>query len=384
MADKLGVGVIGVGFGEKIHIPGFQEHPRTRVAAVAARRPARAAEVAEAFDIPFATDDYQELVAHRDVDIVSIATPPHLHVPMALAAIAAHKPFLVEKPLAHTLDAAKEIAERAAAARVPGVIDFEFRFVPAWMLMHDLLGAGSIGRLRYVSVSWLVDILADPDGRRFGWASEKEAGGGILGALGSHVFDYLHWFLGDIREAQGFLLTAIGERALPDSRQRAAVTADDAFGAHLRFASGLLAAVEVCAVGWHRRGHRITVYGDDGTIELRQESPADYIHEAALYGGRAGDPVLEEVAIPEEMVLPREFPDGRLAPFIQVVDALLRAIDGHGRPGDPDLAAGLRAQHVMEAVARSQARGGWMATGTGRGGTAARRRPAPPPGAGPS
>ncbi len=382
MADKLGVGVIGVGFGEKIHIPGFQEHPRTEVTAVAARHAGRAADVAEAFDIPFATDDYHELLARPDVDLVSIATPPHLHAPVALAAIAAGKPFLIEKPLAHTLDAAREIADRAAAARIPGIIDFEFRFVPAWMLMHDLLGAGSIGRLRYVSVSWLVDILADPDGRSFGWASEKEAGGGILGALGSHVFDYLQWFLGDVREAQGFLVTAIGERALPDSRQRAAVTSDDAFGAHLRLASGLVAAVEVCAVGWHRRGHRITAYGDDGTIELRQESPADYIHDAALYGGRAGDPVLEEMAIPEEMVLPREFPDGRLAPFIQVVDALLRAVDGQGRPGDPDLAAGLRAQLVMDAMARSQVRGGWMATGAGKGGATGRRRQAPPAGAG--
>jgi predicted dehydrogenase len=375
VADKLGVGVIGVGFGEKIHIPGFQEHPQTRVVAVAARRAVRAAEVATVFEIPFATDDYRELVTHPSVDLVSIATPPHLHAPIALAAIAAGKPFLIEKPLAHTLEAATEIVDRATAARIPAVIDFEFRFVPAWMLMQRLLQTDLIGRPRFVSVSWLVDILADPEGRRFGWASEKDTGGGILGALGSHVFDYLQWFCGDIREAQGFLLTAVGERALPDSRHRAAVTADDTFGAHLRFASGLVAAVEVCAVGWHRRGHRITAYGNEGTLELRQESPADYIHGAALFGGRAGDPVLEEMPVPEELTLPREFPDGRLAPFVQVVDALVRAMDGQARSGDPDLAAGYRAQMAMEAVARSQARGGWVATGApGKSGPGGRRR----------
>ncbi len=360
MAEKLGVGVIGIGFGQKIHIPGFQEHRRTKVVAVAAQHAERAAEVAEAFDIPFSTGDYRELIAHPDVDIVTIATPPHQHEAMALAAIARGKPILIEKPLAHTLESAQKITTQAEAAKVPGIIDFEFRFVPAWMLMQRELAQGFIGRPRYVSVSWLVDILADPEGRRFGWASQQETGGGILGALGSHVFDYLEWFLGEISEATGFLATGLRTRALPDSRSTAPVTADDTFGAHLRFKSGVVAAVEVCAVGWHRAGHRITAYGDDGTLELRQESPSDYIHGALLLAGRAGDPTLEEAEIPEELSLPREYPDGRLAPFVQVADALVRAIDGKPQPGDPDLRAGLRAQAIMDAVTRAHAHGGWI------------------------
>ena len=76
MVDKLGVGVIGVGFGEHIHIPGFQEHPRTQVVAVAAAHPEHAEEAAEAHEIPFATGDYRELLARPEVDLVSIASPP--------------------------------------------------------------------------------------------------------------------------------------------------------------------------------------------------------------------------------------------------------------------------------------------------------------------
>ena len=364
MAGKLGVGVVGIGFGQKIHVPGFQEHPRTRVVAVAAAHPDRAAEAAKTYEIPFATADYRELIARSDVDLVSIATPPHLHAEIALAAIAARKPFLVEKPLAHSLAQAAAVCEAAAQARVPGVVDFEFRCVPAWMLAKRWLEQGTIGRPRYVSVSWLVDILADPDGRRSSWAHQSEMGGGVLGAFGSHVFDYLEWFFGEITEATGFLAIGVKKRALPRSRRRVDVTADDTFGAHLRFASGLTAAVEVCAVGWHRRGHRLLAYGDDGTIELTQESPSDTIHGAVLRAGRAGDPTLEEVPVPEDLVLPREFPDGRLAPFIQVVDALVRAIDGAPRPGDPDLECGLRAQTVMEAVSQAHARAGWVPTRT--------------------
>jgi predicted dehydrogenase len=359
--DKLGVGVIGVGFGEHIHIPGFQEHPSTRVVAVAAARPERAHEVAETHEIPFATSDYRELVSRPDVDLVSIASPPHLHAEMALAAIDAAKPVLIEKPLAHSLAAAETLWARAGERHVPGVVDFEFRFVPAFRLMKQHLGNGYIGRPRFVSVSWLVDILADPEGRRFGWASQREAGGGALGAFGSHVFDYLEWFFGPITEAAGFLATGVPRRALPTSRRKAEVTADDTFGAHLRFASGLTAAVEVCTVGWHREGHRIVAYGDDGTLELTQESPSDYIHGSVLRGGRAGDPTLEEIPIPEDLALDREYADGRLAPFIQVIDALFRGIAGSPAPGDPGLREGFRAEAVAEAVRRSHAQGGWIA-----------------------
>ncbi len=360
MPDKLGVGVIGVGFGEHIHIPGFQEHPGTRVVAVAAARPERAHEVAETHEIPFATSDYRELVSRPDVELVSIATPPHLHAEMALAAIDAAKPVLIEKPLAHSLAAAETLWTRAGERHVPGVVDFEFRFVPAFRLMKRLVGSGYIGRPRFVSVSWLVDILADPEGRRFGWASQREAGGGALGAFGSHVFDYLEWFFGSIAHAAGFLATGVTRRALPTSRRKADVTADDTFGAHLRFASGLTAAVEVCTVGWHRAGHRILAYGDDGTLELTQESASDYIHGSVLRGGRAGDPTLEELLIPEDLALDREYADGRLAPFIQVIDALLRRIAGSPAPDDPGLREGLRAEAIAEAVRRSHAVGGWI------------------------
>lgn len=352
MAEKLNVGVIGTGFGAKVHIPGFQEHPRTRVVAVAASRPERAQEAAEAHEIPFATGDYRELIAHPEVALVSIATPPDLHAEMALAALDAGKPILVEKPLAHSLAAAEAIAQRAEAARLPGIVDFEFRFVPAWMLMKRKIAEGFLGRPRFISVSWLVDSLADPDGRRFGWVNQSERGGGALAAFGSHIFDYLEWFFGDIVAATGALAIGVPRRAQAGSRRKAEVTAEDTFGVNLRFAGGLVAAVEVCTVGWHRRGHRILAYGDLGTLELVQES-SDYIHGAVLRAARAGDSTLEEVPIPEDLELRREYADGRLAPFIQVVDALVRAIDGSPRPGDPDLQTGVRAQRIIDGMHRS-------------------------------
>ena len=362
MADKLKVGVIGTGFGQKVHIPGFQEHSGTQVVAIAASRLANAREAAEAHEIPFSTADYRELIAHPEVQAVSIATPPHLHAEMALAAIDAGKPVLIEKPLADSLAAALAIRELAAERRVPGIVDFEFRFVPAWMLMKRMIADDYLGRLRFVSVSWLVDSLADPDARRFTWINQSELGGGTLRSLGSHVFDYLEWFFGEIVEATGFLGIGVPRRTMPGSRRKAVVTAEDTVSADLRFAGGLHAAVEVCTVGWHRYGHRIIAFGDQGTLELRQESPSDYIHQASLRAGRAGDPTLELVPIPEDLELRREFPDGRLAPFIQMIDALIRAIGGAPHPGDPDLDCGLRAQRIIDAVSRSNAEGGRVAT----------------------
>ena len=83
---NMGVGVVGVGFGTVVQIPGFQDEG-IEVVAVCSRRIARAQKAAEDFNIPYYFDDYRELIARDDVDAVSIVTPPALHYPIAMACL---------------------------------------------------------------------------------------------------------------------------------------------------------------------------------------------------------------------------------------------------------------------------------------------------------
>src|SRR5262245_22425821 len=101
--DRLRVGVIGVGFGARVHVPGFQVLPETRVAAVCAARRDHAAAVAAEYGIQTATADFRDLLRDPAIDAVSIAAPPHLHHQISIAAAIAGKHILCEKPLARTV-----------------------------------------------------------------------------------------------------------------------------------------------------------------------------------------------------------------------------------------------------------------------------------------
>jgi len=129
MTGEVRVGVIGTGIGVA-HIEALRRVPGAAIVAVCSARAARAAEVAARFAIPRATDDYRELLA-ADIDAVVIATPPPLHAPMGLAAIAAGKHVLCEKPLAATLGEAHALRDAARAAGVVHMLYHQQRFASA-------------------------------------------------------------------------------------------------------------------------------------------------------------------------------------------------------------------------------------------------------------
>ncbi len=97
--NKIGVAVIGTGFGQKVHIPGFQAHHRTEVIAVYHRDINKAKAVADSHNIPYAYNNIADIVALPEVQALSIATPPFLHYEMAKTVLQAGKHVLIEKPL---------------------------------------------------------------------------------------------------------------------------------------------------------------------------------------------------------------------------------------------------------------------------------------------
>ncbi|MGH2414166.1 MAG: Gfo/Idh/MocA family protein, partial [Microcystaceae cyanobacterium] len=97
--DKIGVAIVGTGFGQIIHIPGFQHHPRTEVVAVYHRDLEKANAIAQLQNIPYALNNLEKLVSLPEVDGVSISTPPFLHDEMAKMVLESGKHLLLEKPL---------------------------------------------------------------------------------------------------------------------------------------------------------------------------------------------------------------------------------------------------------------------------------------------
>src|SRR5215467_1301942 len=117
---RLRVGIVGIGFGQRVHLPAFRANPRCQVTAISASTQERADKIALEYGIPAAYGDWQSLVNSSDVDVVSVATPPGVQFEVVRASLLAGKPVFCEKPLAPTAKQAQELVQLAEVRQIPG------------------------------------------------------------------------------------------------------------------------------------------------------------------------------------------------------------------------------------------------------------------------
>jgi predicted dehydrogenase len=353
----IGVAVVGTGFGQKIHIPGLKIHHRTQVVAVHHRDAAKAEAIAATHQIPHACSTLQELVAIPEVQAVSISTPPFLHYEMARTVLEAGKHLLLEKPTALNLTEAINLHQLAQAQDVRTTLDFEFRYVPAWQQLAELLAEDYVGQKRLIKVDWLVSSRADAS-KPWNWYARKDHGGGALGAIGSHLFDYIAWLFAPVQRLCGRLSTTIPTRPDPATGELKPVDADDTCSILMELADGTPCQATLSAVTYQGRGHWIEIYGDRGTLVLGSDHPTDYVHGFRLWGSQAGQP-LAEIEIPQRLQFPQAYTDGRLAPFIRIVDRWVESID-RGQSLAPSLREGVYSQQLMDLTHQSHQTGEWI------------------------
>ena len=358
MADSpLRVAVVGTGFGQKVHIPGLQAHHRTEVVAVYHRDLDKARAIAAAHHIPHACDRVEAIVALPEVQAVTIATPPFLHYSQAKIVLEAGKHLLLEKPTALSGAEAEAIAGLARQRGLIATLDFEFRFVPAWQRLAELLAEHYVGSLRLVKIDWTVPGRADPS-RAWNWYSRQDQGGGALGAFASHSFDYIPWLFGPIQRLCARLSTAIPQRPDPATGALKPVDADDTCGLMLDLDSGIPCQVAISSVAYAGRGHWVEVYGDQGTLVLGSDHLTDYVHGFRLWGSQGGAP-LAELPIPDRLQFPATYSDGRIAPFVRVVNHWVSDID-RGQATAPSIEDGVRSQHLMDLAHQSHRQNTWV------------------------
>lgn len=355
---KIGVAIVGTGFGEKIHIPGFQHHPRTEVVAVYNRNINKARAIASENNIPHISDNLEQILALPEVDAVSISTPPFLHYEMGKKVLESGKHLLLEKPLNMNAQETKELWELAFKKGLIAMPDFEFRFVPAWQLLSEYLQNNYVGKKRLIKIDWLVTSRANPD-RPWNWYSRKDMGGGALGAVGSHAFDYINWLFGSVKRLCGYLSCAILERPDPlSNNQLKPVDADDTCLIMLELADGTPCQLTISSVTYQGRGHWVEIYGENGTLVLGSNNLKDYVHGFKLYAATS-ETALKEIEIPKRLAFSQAFTDGRLAPFIRVIDKFVESIDT-GKTLTPSLQEGFYSQLLMDLTHQSNQSKSWI------------------------
>jgi predicted dehydrogenase len=205
--ERLRIGLLGAA---RIARAGIVDpvaaEPRATLAAVAARDAGRAAEFAREHGVAIVARDYAALVAHPEIDLVYVATPPALHAEWAARAIAQGKHVLVEKPF--SLDA-REAAEIHTMARTRGVHVFESMHAPHHPLFRKvaaIVASGALGRIRRVVARFDVELARTPG--EFRW--DPAMGGGALMDLGVYPLAFCRRLLGEAFEIESVTVSVVG------------------------------------------------------------------------------------------------------------------------------------------------------------------------------
>jgi myo-inositol 2-dehydrogenase/D-chiro-inositol 1-dehydrogenase len=376
MAKKpLNVGIVGYGFMGRAHSNAFRkvgnffpaEHEIVLKAACA-----RSADKAKAFADNWGYEtietDWRKLVERKDIDVIDIASPNDTHKDIALAAAAAGKMILCEKPLGRNAVESEEMVAAVEAAGVQNMVWYNYRRVPAVTMARQLVDEGKLGRIFHYRAKFLQDwtINADlPQGGAALWRLDVDvAGSGVTGDLLAHCIDTALWLNGPITEVSAVTETFVKERMHNLTGKVEKVGIDDASLFLARFANGSLATFEATR---YARGHKalytFEMNGENASVfwdlhDLHRLQYFEYRDEGRMRGWRSihvtdGDhPYMKNWWVPGLQI-------GYEHSFVHQVADFVAGVES-GKPAAPTFRDALQTDYVTDAVLRSARERNWQ------------------------
>lgn len=338
------VGIIGTGFGSKVHLPAFQNHSGFEVKSIAGRNFEKANSIAQETGV-YAVSDWKELLRDTSIDVIAVTTPPYLHYEMGKAVLEAGKHLLLEKPTTTIALEARELAWLAESKELTAMMCHEFRWQPERMQLAEMINEGKLGDIRELHVNQYYSFAANPDRVEFGWLWDSKFDGGILGAVGSHLVDMMRSITSyEFSSVQGQISTRVPQRKRGDEYVN--VTADDGFSFTFEMNSGLHGIANVTTSLHTTPSSRFIVGGDLGTA---------YLDNSTLYFAESGED-FNPVSIDQKFDLDLQLADKdrRIPPFLKLLDQLSRSLDKKTSL-TPSIIDGWRNQQVLDALRQSDA-----------------------------
>lgn len=362
------VGVIGAGsFAEVGHIPGIQAHPRGQVVAVCARNRERASALAARCGVPDVYTDYHELLARKDIDAVTIAGPDALHGPATLAALAAGKHVLCEKPLAMDPAEAQRMVEACARSGLVGMIAYTFRYGHALQRLRQLLREGALGAPCSAALEVRWGYVGYPGGALTPSRDQvAQSASGAWADAATHLFDALAYLLGMPHAVCAQMMVVAREAGTPQPETVDVATCLALLHPHGAQEPGTAIATSAFADREPGTVHAVlsVTRMESGLAEIRIAGTRAAATMALTRGERerlsilrAGQEEWEAVRLADDAYTDQ--PRALVRMMGAFVDAVLR---GHLDPAhDPSFADGLRAERAIDAALRSARTGRWQA-----------------------
>jgi predicted dehydrogenase len=321
--------VVGTGFGCRIHVPAL-----------------RTAKRAEACGVTKVFTDLDEAIRNTGAVAVTISTPPDTHAALTLTALSHSCHVICEKPMASDTAQARTMLAAAEQACVTHLMGNQFRWQPERAIVARAVADGLIGEPRLLTLSSYLPLVASPDAKMPHWWFDEGAGGGWLGAHGSHIVDQVRSWLGEFASLSA---------ALPIVSDREGV-AEDSYVVRFRLANGTQGVLQHTAGAWGQPSMTSRVAGTKGTLS---------IENGAVYLANADG--VRQLPVPENLMLPPPAAgdDSRqrsshmdVGPYLRLCEVLRAGVEGT-TPATavppPTFADGLACMQVLDAIRKSAA-----------------------------
>lgn len=361
MADTIGAVVIGTSFGVLTHLRAMRK-AGIEVKAIVGRDLEKAQKRAELFDVPLGMTSLDEAISLPGVDLVAVATPPHTHHSIVLAAIAAGKHVVCEKPFARDAAEGQRMLEAAERAGIVHLLGTEFRWSTGQAVATRAIADGVIGEPRLATLLFQMPALADAKAEVPEWWRDEEEGGGWLGAYASHTIDQIRTTLGEFEGVSASVRT-VAERS-----DEMPWTADDSYTVHFRTTTGVDGMLQSSSAARGPFAACTRFVGSTGTLWIE----GDRVGVADASGERF-------LPVPDDLVMPPpEPPPGELlttsydmlhsmgmdlGPYTRLYEVCRDRIWGKEVADDPragTFADGVAIQAVLDAIRKSSKEKSWV------------------------
>lgn len=340
--------IVGAGHGIRVHLPALRV-AGFDVVGLVGRDLDRTSAAARAAQIPRAFTDVGTAILQTGAKAVTIASPPLTHGEVVLQAIACGCHVLCEKPFAKDSREAEMLLEAAENAGIVHLIGNQMRASPEKMVVDQVIAAGLIGEARFATFVQHVNLVASPEAVRPEWWFNAQAGGGWLGASGSHLIDQIRNWLGDFHSISA--ATSI----LSDRRD----VAEDSFDLRFKMVNGVEGVISQTGASWGPTVLMSRVMGSEGTLWIEG-------NEAWIADAQGSRPLPIPADLQLTDIAPSDDPRKRylhveLPPTIKMCEAWRHAIES-GTPMQQyaTFADGLACMRVIDAIRESAATGGTL------------------------
>jgi predicted dehydrogenase len=360
MAAKIRVGIVGAtvtqggsGWGANAHVPALHALPDFELKAVCTAHEETARASAEAFGAELAFHDFEEMIAHPDIDLVAVVVRVPGHHALVMSALEAGKAVFCEWPLGADLAEAEDMLNLASSRSLGTAVGLQARSDPALMYARELVQQGQIGELVSVNYSGVSQAVTRRGEGRI-WQADRRNGANTLTIAGGHAIDALCFVVGEFEEVSARLATRITEWHNTDTGETMQVDSPDWISVAGRLGGGAEVSFLVTTVPHAPSGNRFEIYGRDGTLVISGGSAN--VGPSQLQGAR-GDEPLAAMEIPERFrLVPEGTPAGPARNVAQAYARLAQAM-ASGEHYEPDFRHAVTRHALIAAIERSSAEG---------------------------